>query len=177
MYRSNKRQRTEQVPDGMSLKTWVGAVQEAGFVLGNIETKTATSQTARSQYALQTKLLALENKALSKDANVDVLIADVPKGDWNRNPTKNQYSIQCPSFGLSSCTKTFCVAKKWWDIRPKNSDGTSNLLSVHWSSHFKGFYKKKKIPLAAMKMTDNHLRNVYCHHQLKHGGSIFPYFN
>ena len=90
MYRSNNRQRTEQVPDGVSLNTWVRAVQESGFVLGNIETKTATSQTARSQYALQTKLLALENKALSKDANVDVLIADVPKDNWNRNPTKNQ---------------------------------------------------------------------------------------
>ena len=28
-----------------------------------------------------------------------------------------------------------------------------------------------------MKMADNHLINVYCHHQLKHGGAIFPYFD
>ena len=28
-----------------------------------------------------------------------------------------------------------------------------------------------------MKMADNHLRNVYCHHQLKHGGSSLPYFD
>ena len=28
-----------------------------------------------------------------------------------------------------------------------------------------------------MKMADNHLRNVYWHHQLKHGGAIFPYFD
>ena len=26
-------------------------------------------------------------------------------------------------------------------------------------------------------MADNHLRNVYCHHQLKHGGAILPYSN
>ena len=70
-----------------------------------------------------------------------------------------------------------CVAKKWWDIRPKNNDRTSNLPSVHWSSHFKGLYDKKKIPLAVTKMADNHLRHVYFHHQLKHGGAIFPYFD
>ena len=28
-----------------------------------------------------------------------------------------------------------------------------------------------------MKMADNHLRNVYCHHQLNHGGTSFPYFD
>ena len=28
-----------------------------------------------------------------------------------------------------------------------------------------------------MKMAYNHIRNVYCHHQLKHGGAIFPYFD
>ena len=37
--------------------------------------------------------------------------------------------------------------------------------------------EKKKITLAVMKMADNHLRNVYCHHHLKHGGSNFPYFD
>ena len=121
--------------------------------------------------------MALEIKSLPKDSKFYVLIADTPKGERNLNPTKNQYSIQCPSFGLSSCTKTFCVAKKWWDIRPLNSDSTSNQISVHWSSHFKGLYDKKKIPLAVMKMADNRLRNVFFHHQLKHGGTSFPYFD
>ena len=37
MYRSNKRHRIEQVPDGVSLKTWVREVQETEFVLGKIE--------------------------------------------------------------------------------------------------------------------------------------------
>ena len=177
MYLSNKRQRIEQVPNGVSLKTWVRSVQEAGFVLGEIKTKTATSLRARSRFVLQAKLLALEMKALPKDANVDVLIADVPKGERNRNLTKNKYSIQCPSFGLSSCTKTFFVAKKWWDIRPLNSDLTSNQISVHWSSHFKGLYYNKKITLSVMKMADNHLRNLYFHRQINHGGTSFPYFD
>ena len=26
-------------------------------------------------------------------------------------------------------------------------------------------------------MADNHLGNLYCRHQLKHGGAIFPYFD
>ena len=177
MYRSKKRQKIEQVPNFVSLETWLRAVQESGFVLGEIETKTATSPRDRLRSVLQAKLLALEMKALPKDYNVDVLIADVPKGERNRNPTRNQYSIQCPSFGLSSCTKTLCVAKKWWDIRPLNSDGTSTQISVHWSSHFKGLFKKKKITLSVMKMADNHLRNVYCHHELNHGGTSFPYFD
>ena len=170
------RQRIEEVPYGVCLNTWVREVQEAAFVLGNIETKTATSPSTRSRSVLQAKLLDLEIKALPKDSNVDVLISGIPKSEQNRSPTKNQLSIQCLSFGLSGCTKTFCVAKKWWDIRPKNSDGTSNLLSVHWSSHFKGLYDHKKIPLVVMKIADNHLRSFYFRHQLKHGGDIFPYF-
>ena len=28
-----------------------------------------------------------------------------------------------------------------------------------------------------MKMAENHLRNVYCNHQLKNEGAIFPYFD
>ena len=176
MYLSNKIQRMEEFPDGVFIKTWVRAVQEAGFVLGKTKTRTATSPRARSRYVLQPKLLALDMKAITKDANVHVLIADVPKVEQNRIMTKKN-SIQCPSYGLSSCTKTFCVAKKWWDIRPKNSNGTSNQISVHWSSHFKGLYDKKKIPLLVTKMANNHLRNVYCHHHLKHGGTSFPYFD
>ena len=93
MYLLNKIQSIEQVPDGVYLKTWMRAVQEAGFVLGNIETKTATSPRARSRSVLQDKLLALEIKALPKDASVDVLIADNPKGERNRNPKKDQLSI------------------------------------------------------------------------------------
>ena len=177
MYRSNKRQRIEKFPKGVSIKTSLRSVQEAGFVLCKIETKTATSPRARSRSVLQAKLLALGIKALSKNADVYVLIADVPKGERNLNPTKNQYSINFTSFGLSSCSKTFCIAKKWWDIRPLNSYGTSNHILNHCSSHFKGLYDTKEILLLVMKMADNHLRNFYCHHMLQHGGDNFPYFD
>ena len=67
----------------MYLKTWVRAVQEAGFVLGKTETKTAMSPSARSRSVIQDKLLALETKAAPKDYNVDVLITYVPKGEQN----------------------------------------------------------------------------------------------
>ena len=122
-------------------------------------------------------MAALEMKAHPKDAYVNVIIADLPKGERNINPTVNNYYIKCPSFGLSNCTKTFCVAKKWWDIRPLNSDGMSNELSVYWASHFTGFYDTKEIPILLLKMADNHLRNVCCHHMLKHAGNNFPYFD
>ena len=177
MVRSKRRQRIEEVPHGVCLNTWLTAVQEDAVVLGKIETNKVTSSRARSRSILQAKLLALEIKALPKDANVNVLLADTPKGERNRNPTEDQESIRCPSYGLSTCTKTFCVAKSWWVIRPKYSNGASNLLSVHWSSYFKGLYDHKKIPLGVMKMAENHLLLVFKHHQQKHDGRILPYFD
>ena len=77
------RQRIEEAPNGVCLNTWVRAVQEAAFVLGKIETKKVTSPRARSRSILQAKLLALEIKALPKDANVGVLLANTPKGEQN----------------------------------------------------------------------------------------------
>ena len=161
MFFSNKRQRIEKVPKYVSIRTWLRAVQEYGYVLGKIETNIAATTRVRSRSLLHNKLAALEMKAHPMDADVNVIIADLPKGERNRNPTDNQYSIKCPSFGWSKCTKTFCVDKKWWDIRPLNSDGTSNQLSVHWSSHFKGFYDTKEIPHLVLKMVDNYLHNLY----------------
>ena len=55
-----------------------------------------------------------------------------PGGEQNRNPKEKQYYIQCHSFGLEDCTKTFCVAKKWVDLRPVNSDETITQMYVHW---------------------------------------------
>ena len=131
MYCLNKRERIEQVPKCVSIKTWLRAVQEAGYVSGKIETKTSMSPRARLQSVFQAKLLALDMKALPEDADVDVLIVYVSKSKRNQNPTNNQYYIKCPYFGLSSCTKTFCVAKKWGDMHPLNNDGTSKQISVH----------------------------------------------
>ena len=90
MVRSNKRKRIEEVPHGVHLNTWLTEVQKAAFVLGKIETNKVTSPRARSRSILQAKLLALEIKALLKDANVDVLLADTPKGEQNWNPTEDQ---------------------------------------------------------------------------------------
>ena len=39
---SNKRKRIENFPPSVYIRTWMMAVQEAGYVLENIETKTAT---------------------------------------------------------------------------------------------------------------------------------------
>ena len=76
---SKKIQRIEEPTHDVCLNTWLMVVQEAAFVLGKIETKKVTSPRARSGSVLQDKLLALEIKALPKDANVNVLLADTPK--------------------------------------------------------------------------------------------------
>ena len=140
MFCSHKCQRIENFPQGMSIITWLRSVQQAGYFLGNIETKTATTPRAKSRSVLKVKLEALEMRAHPKDADIEKILADISRGEQNRNPTEKQYPIQCPSFGLGGCTKTFCVLKKSSDLRPMNSDGTRNQMPVHWSSHFKGLY-------------------------------------
>ena len=88
MVRSKKKKRIEKVPHGVKVSTWLKSVQEAAFVLGKIETNVVTSPRARSRSIIRDKLLALEIKALPKNANVDCLLADTPKGERNRNPNK-----------------------------------------------------------------------------------------
>ena len=90
MVRSKNRKRIEEVPQGIHFNTWLVAVQEALFVLGKIETNKVTSPRAMSRSILQAKLLALEIKALPNNANFELLLADTPKGERNRNPTEDQ---------------------------------------------------------------------------------------
>ena len=157
MFCSNRCQRIEKFPKGMSIRTWPRAVQEADYVLGNIETTTATTLRSNSRSVLKVELAALEMRAHPKDTDIEEILADMPRGEQNRHPTEKQYSIRCPSFGLGNCTKTFCVAKKSFDLRPVNSNGTSNQMYVHWSNNFKGLYDTNKITHLVLKIADNHL--------------------
>ena len=90
MVHSKKKNSIEEVPHGVKVSTWLKAVQEATFVLGKIETDVVTSPRARSRSIIRAKFLALEMKALPKNANVDCLLSDTPKGERNRNPTEDQ---------------------------------------------------------------------------------------
>ena len=166
--------KTSKLPQGVSIRAWLRVVQEAGYISGQIKTKTATTPRAKSRSVLNAKLAYLEMMAHPKNDNIEEILADILRGEQNRNPTEKQYSIPCPSFGLGNCTKTFCVAKKWWDLLPLNSDGTSNQISVHLYNHFKELYDTKKIPHLVLKMADNHIRNLYYHHIIKHGGNHYP---
>ena len=87
---SKNRHRIEERPHGVRLNNLLRAMQEAAFVLGKIDTKNFTSPRARSRSIIQPKLLALEIKTLPKDANVNVLLADTPKGERNQNTTGYQ---------------------------------------------------------------------------------------
>ena len=61
----------------------------------------------------------------------ETILADVPKGEKNRIPVNDHYSVKLPSCGLSNFTDKFCVAKFWWDKQTINSDETSDLVSLH----------------------------------------------
>ena len=76
MFCSNKRQQIKKVLKGVPIRTFLRAVQEAGYVLGKIESKTAMTPRSSSRSILQAKLAALKMKAHLKDADVDVIPAD-----------------------------------------------------------------------------------------------------
>ena len=66
----------------------MGEVSARGWVcLGEDRDEKFHVTKGKVRSVLQAKLLALEIKALPKDANVDALIADFPKVERNRNPT------------------------------------------------------------------------------------------
>ena len=63
MFRSNKRQRIGKPPQGVSIRTRMNSVQESGYVVVMIKTKTAMTQRDKSRSVLQAKLAALEMRA------------------------------------------------------------------------------------------------------------------
>ena len=63
-------------------------VQESGYVLGKIETKTDTTPGYNSRSVLLDKLADLEMRAHQKDADLDGIISDIPKGDRNIKTTE-----------------------------------------------------------------------------------------
>ena len=94
--------------------------------MGHIGFNTAMKSRVKSRSGLKEKLDIIDMKANPNRAEIDEILANIPKGERNRNPTAIQYSINCPSFGVDNCNKTFCVAKNWLYISPLNSDGTRN---------------------------------------------------
>ena len=100
MVHSKKKKRIEEVFHGVKVSTWLKSVQEAAFVLGKIETDVVTSPRARSRSILRAKWLALEIRALPKNANLDSLFADSPKGERNRNPYEGHWIDSWSSVGF-----------------------------------------------------------------------------
>ena len=64
------------------------AVQEAGYVLGKIETKTATTSRDKSRSVLKSKLAALDMRTYPKNANIEEILAGITRGEQNINPTE-----------------------------------------------------------------------------------------
>ena len=131
----------------------------------------------KPRYVLKANMVVLEIKASDSKADIEVNIAYVPKGVRNWTPMVSQYSVQYHYYGLGHCTKSFCMAKKWRYLRPLNSDGTRNIISVHWANHFKELCDTKKLIHGKFKMADNHLRILFSQHILKRRGHNFTNFD
>ena len=159
------------------IKKWVIAVQESGYLLGQLGTNNDYIPGFKSGSIIKAKLAVLEIKTSSTKDNINEILADILKGERNRTPMGNQYSIQCPSIGLVNCTKSFCDAKKWWDIRPHNSNRTSNTIYVHCSNHSNGIYETNKITHAMLKVVDNHIQILFFTIPSNMEEIINPYFD
>ena len=62
---------------------------------------------------IKAKMEVLDIKAYPKTGRYpEIILTDVPKSELNRRPTKDQYSVKFPSYGLGYCTKMFYVYKK-----------------------------------------------------------------
>ena len=78
--RCNKRNSIEKVPPGFLIIKWVIALQEAGYVLGNIGAKTSSTSRVKSRSVLKEKLAVLEMQADPNKADIDEILADITKG-------------------------------------------------------------------------------------------------
>ena len=104
-----------------------------------------------------------------KGRAIVVILYGLPKGQINRKLTKDRFVIECPSYGIYDCTKKL---KKRCNLRPMNSDGSSDMCKTHWRHHFKRIHDKGKIYNNTLKIANNHLRPLHRHHLIWHGSSI-----
>ena len=83
MISSNKHKRTEKVPQDVPIRTWLRILQEAVYLLGNIETKTTMTPRVKSQSVLKSKLEGIKIRAHPNNTKIEEIIADIPKGEQN----------------------------------------------------------------------------------------------
>ena len=148
---------------GVYVGTCIQAVTKASSVLGHIFHEAILSE----ESSPKPKLRSSNNARVSvnsvapfhvKGGYLGVILTNVSKCERNRNPTKDQYVTECPSYGIYDWTKTFCDSKNWWNIHPVNSDGSSDVQNIHWGHRFKRLHEKGKIKNNTLKMADNNLR-------------------
>ena len=108
--------------------------------------------------------------------SVNIILKDVPKGEFNRNPKKDQVQYDYPSYDLVDFTKKFCVSKKWWKYCPLGPENESDLTSSHWANHSKKLLERELIDLKPLNSADNQLHTLYNNHAYKHGDKAFLLF-
>ena len=79
----NMCKRIEKLPLGIPIKKWVREVQEAGYVLGKLGDNTAYTPRVKSWSVFKAKLAVLEMQGDPNKADIDITLADIPKGKKN----------------------------------------------------------------------------------------------
>ena len=60
------------------------------------------------------KFAVSEMKASLLGSDIEIILADLPKGQRNIKTMEDQYSPECLSYGLEYFMMKFFVSKKWW---------------------------------------------------------------
>ena len=108
--------------------------------------------------------LKYPQESQNTDADVETILAEVPKGDKNRNPTSFQIQFKCVPFGLSGCHNIFCVYNKIQRLFALVPHGEINLTSTNWLNYFNMLLEEEEKFQLAFKTTDNYLSTVYNNH-------------
>ena len=79
----NKSKRIEESLPCVPIKKWVIAVQENGYVLGQLGAINASTPMVKSWSVLKAKLAVLDTEEFSTKDNIDEILADILKGEIN----------------------------------------------------------------------------------------------
>ena len=79
----NKHKSIEKSPQYFSIRRWVLSVQEDCYVLGHLCANTASTPSVKYRHFLKEKLAVYEVKESSTNYYIEMILADIPKGERN----------------------------------------------------------------------------------------------
>ena len=79
----NKHKSIENSPQDFSIRRWVLSVQEDGYALRHLFDNTASTPSFKYRHFLKEKLAVYEVKESSTKSDIEMILADIPKGERN----------------------------------------------------------------------------------------------